>query len=330
MIAAKRNSQKWIFWLLLMVNAIYLALTLNWEVNNQQQHHRLQNTLSALPLLLPAQQLTQQLQVERAMLAGFATQQLPVRPPIEQQQMQTDVAWRNLELFINDHPNLAQSEADYLSALPEPQVLFSLRQNIAAHKLSSTEVKRAYSALLRPLLDLAEHIQQQNELAGLAKPLSAIVALTEAIERAGQERALLHVAFATHQMSASRYQSYVILVGEQKDYLQRFSQLVSPDLQQQWLKVQSQFEEGTFVQLREQALARQFTGDVTLWFALANARIDQIYQLRFEMCMQLLQQAKFMDQQLKNTFQQLLLQLQWLLIIFLLCAWRLYRLHSHR
>ncbi len=327
MIDAKRSSQKWIFWLLLIIVSVYLALTLNWLINNQQQHHKLQTTLDALPLLLPIQHLTQQLQAERGMLAGFATQQLPTRPPIELQQLQTDAAWRGFELVLADNPAITATSDEYLSTLPNQQQLFLLRQQVLEQQLSSTEVKQKYTILLKPLLDFAGYLQRKNELASLSEPLSAIVALTEAIERAGQERATLHVAFAELQMSPSRYQSYVILVNEQMDHLQQFAALTSPELQQQWLMVQSQFENGAFIELREQALAQQFDGDVTLWFALATARIDKIYQLRAELCQQLLQQTLDLDQHLEKVYQQFIAQLQSLLLIFMLLVWRLYRLH---
>jgi hypothetical protein len=327
MIDAHRSNQKWIFWLLLITATIYLVMTLNWILTNQQQRQKLDTTLEILPLLLPVQQLTQQLQTERAMFAGFATTQLPLRPPLELQQLQTDAAWRDLNLFIINNMAITQTAAEYLSALPKQQMLFQIRQSVYDQQISSTEVKRAYSRLLHPLMDLAEHIQLKNELSGLTKPLSAIVALTEAMERAGQERVTILVAFAEQQMSASRYQSYVILVNEQMDYLRQFSELVSSELQQQWRVVQSQYENGAFIELREQALAQEFNGDVSLWFSLANARIDNIYQLRRTLCVQLIQQSQSIDKQLNSIFQQLLLQLQWLLIIFLLLAWRLYRLY---
>jgi len=327
MIDAKRSSQKWVFWLLLIIVAIYLVLTLNWVVINKQQHHKLQTTLDALPLLLPVQQLTQQLQAERGMLAGFATQQLPTRPPIELQQLQTDAAWRGYELVLADNPAMHATATDYVSTLPNQQQLFLLRQQVIEQQLNSTEVKQAYSHFLLPLLNLSGYLQQKNELTNLRKPLSAIVALTEALERAGQERATLHIAFAEEQMSPSRYQSYVILVNEQLDYLKQFAALSPPELQDQWLIVQSQFENGAFIELREQALSQQFDGDVSLWFALATARIDTIYQLRAELCQQLMQQAIGMDQQLVSINQQFMTQLQSLLLIFLLLVWRLYRLH---
>ena len=103
MINAKSNSQKWMFWLILSVVTIYLTLTLHWLLLNQQQQQKLHTTLEALPLLIPVQQLTQQLQAERGMLSGFATQKLPVRPAIELQQLQTDAAWRDLQLVIDSN-----------------------------------------------------------------------------------------------------------------------------------------------------------------------------------------------------------------------------------
>jgi hypothetical protein len=327
MIDAKRSSQKWIFWLLLIVITAYLIFTLNWLVKNHQQHHKLQTTLDALPLLLPLQQLTQQLQAERGMLSGFATQQLPSRPPIELQQLQTDAAWRGLALALADSQIATTTLEQYFSTLPKQQQLFLLRQQVLEKQLSSTEVKLKYTSLLQPLLDFAEYLQQKNELASLNNSLAAILSLTEALERASLERATLHIAFAEQQMSASRYQSYVILVNEQMDFLQQFAALSDPELQQLWLTVQSNFENGAFIDLREQALAQQFDGDAALWFALASTRIDKIYQLRAELCQQLQQLAQGMDQQLGLTDQQLRTQLKSLLLVFLLLVWRLYRLH---
>jgi hypothetical protein len=296
-------------------------------LKNQQQHHKLQTTLDALPLLLPLQQLTQQLQAERGMLSGFATQQLPSRPPIELQQLQTDAAWRGLELVLADSQPATTTFNQYLSTLPKKQQLFLLRQQVLETQLSSTEVKLQYTRLLQPLLHFPEYLQQKNELASLSNSLSAILSLTEALERAGLERATLHVAFAEQQMSPSRYQSYVILVNEQMDFLQQFAALSAPELQQQWLTVQSHFENGAFIDLREQALTQQFDGDPALWFALATTRIDKIYQLRTELCQQLQLLAQGMDQQFGHANQQLRTQLESLLLVFLLLVWRLYRLH---
>jgi len=328
MMDAQPSSQKWIFWLLLIIVSIYMAIILNWVIKNQQQHHKLQTISDVLPLLLPLQQLSQQLQAERAMLAGFATQQLPTRPPVELQQLQTDAAWRDLLLVLADHQVTFETAADYMALLPTQQQLFLLRQQIIDQQLSSTEVKRAYTGLLLPVLDFAGYLQEKNQLPALVKPLATLVALTEALERAGQERVTLHLAFAEQQMSASRYQSYVILVNEQTDYLQQFAHLSSAALQQQWLMTQSQFENGAFIELREQALAQQFDGDETLWFILSTARMDKIYQLRTDLCQQLQQQIYLLLQQLKQTNQPFIAQLQFLLLIFLCVVWRLYRLHA--
>jgi flagellar biogenesis protein FliO len=328
MIDTQRSSQKWIFWLLLSITSIYLVLNLDWVLRNQQQRNKLQTTLNALPLLIPVQHLTQQLQAERGMLAGFATQQLPKRPPIELQQLQSDAAWRELNIVVANNLAITDMSAIYLSMLPQQQTLFLLRQNILEQRLSSSAVKRAYTALLQPLLHLAEQLQQNNELSGLAHPLSVLVALTEALERAGQERATLHLAFAEQQMLPSRYQSYVILVNEQTAYLEQFADLLAPELRQQWLQIQSQFENGSFIELREQALAQQFDGDATMWFELASNRINIIYEFRLQLCLQLQQQALAIEQQLGQARQQLVAQLQCLLIILLLLCWRLYRLHT--
>lgn len=327
MMNVQRSSQKWTFWLLLMIVTVYLFLTFKWLIQNQQQQLKLQTTLVALPLLIPIQQLSQQLQAERGLLSGFATQQLPKRPAVELQQLQTDAAWRDLQLVLNAQFTSAQHLKEYLLTLPKQQQLYLLRQKVLEQQLNSTQVKRSYTELLQPFLNLAEYLQLKNELPGLTRPLSSIAALTHALELAGQERATLHMAFAEQQMQPSRYQSYVILVNEQMDFLEKFSQLTSPALQQQWRLVQSQFENSAFFELRNQALAQQFEGDAALWFGLASTRIDRIYQLRAELCHQLQLQAHEMDDELRRSFQQFVTQSQWLSLLFLLLVWRLYRLY---
>jgi hypothetical protein len=327
MMNVQRSSQKWSFWLLLIIVTVYLSLTLKWLIQNQQQQLKLQTTLVALPLLIPIQNLSQQLQAERGLFSGFATQKLPARPAVELRQLQTDAAWRDLELVFNVHLTSSKHLEEYFVTLPKPQHLYLLRQKVLEHQLNSTQVKRSYTELLQPFLNLAEYLQLKNELAGLTRSLSSMTALTYALELAGQERATLHMAFAERQMLPSRYQSYVILVNEQMDFLERFSELTSPALQQQWRLVQSEFENSAFFNLREQALAQHFEEDAALWFALASSRIDRIYQLRSELCYQLQQQALEMDIELRHSFQQFVTQSQLLSLLFLLLVWRLYRLY---
>lgn len=327
MMNMQRSSQKWTFWLILMIVTVYLLLTFKWLIQNHQQQLKLQTTLDTLPLLIPIQQLSQQLQAERGLLSGFVTQQLPVRPAVELQQLQTDAAWRDLDLVLNAQVTSSKHLEEYLVTLPKAQHLYLLRQKVLEQQLNSTQVKRSYTELLKPFLNLAEYLQLQNELPGLNRPLSSIAALTHALELAGQERATLHMAFAERQMQPSRYQSYVILVNEQMDFLQKFSQLSTPALHQQWRVVQTQFENSAFFELRNQALAQQFEGDAALWFGLASERIDRIYQLRTELCYQLQQQADEMDHELRRSFEQFVTQSQCLSLLFLLLVWRLYRLY---
>ena len=234
MFNVKLSSQRWTYGLILIIVTVYLALTVNWLVHNQLQQHRLQTTYDALPLLIPVQLLTQQLQEERGMLSGFATQQLPVRPPIELKQLQTDAAWRDLQVVIDSQSELKASANAILGHAPQPQQLYLLRQQVIEQQMNSTLVRQNYTELLQPFLDVAKYLQQQNEIAKLKRPLAALVALTQALELAGQERATLHVAFAQMQMHPSRYQSFVILVNEQMDYLQKFVSLSSPAMQQRW------------------------------------------------------------------------------------------------
>ena len=144
------------------------------------------------------------------MLSGFSTERLPSRPPIELQQLQTDAAWRELEITLADNQPAATTFNQYLSTLPKQHQLFLLRQHVIEKQLSSTEVKVTYTNLLQPLLNFTDYLQQKNKLASLGNALAAIQSLTEALERAGLERATLHIAFAEQQMSPSRYQSYVI------------------------------------------------------------------------------------------------------------------------
>lgn len=319
------QSQKNLFWFLLISVLIYLLLSLSWTLQSSQQAQQFRQLQLDVKLLQAAQHVTQQLQSERGMLAGYLTGELPVRPTIELQQLLTDAVLRDFDLLQQQHGDTELRQ----SIVALKQALAVIRHQAQQRQIGSDPLKLAYTELIRPLLALSDQLQLNHEIPVMQTLLQANKLLTEAIEHAGLERATLHMAFARQTMSPSRFQSYVILVNNQKNYLQQLAGMLQAGQQQFWRQIDAQTENGAFTSMREQALQQDFTADPTLWFSLASRRIDLLYQFQFHLNQQLLLTSR---QLLLNELQQaefLHQQNQWLLLITMLLMWRLYRLHHY-
>ncbi len=137
---------------------------------------------------------------------------------------------------------------------------------------------------------------------------------------------MLHIANAEQQMSASRYQNYVIVVNERLSFIDVFQQNSPASIQQRWLNWKNG---AVFKQLtlwREQALDQEFMVPPEQWFLMATQNINFMYQLQYQLQQQLndeLQQAGFT---LELQQEQLQLRQQLIALLLLLLLWRMYRL----
>lgn len=320
----------WLYWLALLWCSVYLLLNLSWWQQTNQQGEQIRQTEQLLPVLLPVQHLIQQLQLERGLSAGLVTPSLPYKPALQIQYLLTDAAWRDLSLQLAQHR--LTPEHPQLNQLIRQQPLLALRQQVIYNGMDvmptdGASVIKAYSAVIKPLLQFVQSLRQDGK-SDWQQHSTAISSLTDAIERAGLERALLHIATAEQEMTAGRHQNYVFVVNEQRDFLKEFAAKSPATVLTLWQQWQQSATYQELVLVREQALLQQFSVTPAQWFSLASQNINQLYQLQQQLQLQL-QQDLAKAQLLR---QQMLLQLelhqQLIVLLLLLLLWRMYRLNK--
>ncbi|WP_306519120.1 nitrate- and nitrite sensing domain-containing protein [Rheinheimera sp.] len=323
------NRVHWLYWLALLWCSVYLLLTLFWWQQTHQQGEQIRRTEQLMPLLLPVQHLIQQLQLERGLSAGQVTPSLPYKPALQIQYLLTDAAWRDLSVVLEQHRPSAENMP--LNQLTRQHPLLALRQEVTYNGLDlmptdGAAVIKAYSAVIKPLLQFVQLLRQEGKL-DWQQHSTAISSLTEAIERAGLERALLHIATAEQEMTAGRHQNYVFVVNEQRDFLQEFEAKSPATVLTLWQQWQQSEAYQQLVLVREQALQQQFSVTPAQWFSLATQNINQLYLLQRQLQFQLQQdlaKAHLLRQQM---LLQLQLHQQLIVLLLLLLLWRMYRLN---
>lgn len=318
----------WTYWLALMWFSVYMLLTLFWWQQNIKEREQIQHVEQLMPWVTPIQLLIQQLQAERGLSAGKVTPALSYEPALQIQYLLTDAAWRDLSLKLEQQNTGADTQL--LQQFFRQNPLPALRQEVTyagleGMQLDGAAVIKAYSTLIKPLILFLQPLRQGADTKWQQHSM-AIAALTEAIERAGLERAMLHIANAEQQMSASRYQNYVIVVNERLAFIEDF-QTHSPD---NIKTVFGEWKEGpVFKQLtllREQALAQQFTVAPDEWFALATEHINFMFRLQYQLQLQTTNELHQASLLLKEQLQQLQLRQELIALLLLGLLWRMYRL----
>lgn len=322
----------WMYWLALLWFSVYLLLTFSWWQQNIKEREQIQHIEQLLPWVEPVQQLVQQLQTERGLSAGKVTPALSYEPALQIQYLMTDAAFRDLAVHLEQQKS--GPDTLHLQQFVQQNPLPALRQQVTYAGLDGTpldgaSVIKAYSALIKPLLQFLQPLRQDADSQWQNHSL-AIAALTEAIERAGLERAMLHIANAEQQMSASRYQNYVIVVNERLSFIDVFQQHSPMNIQQSW----QEWKEGAvfkqLTQWREQALAQEFQVPPAQWFLMATKHINFLYQLQHQLQHQLSAELKQAGVALELQLDQLQLRQQLIALLLLGLLWRMYRLQCQR
>lgn len=318
----------WIYWLALLWFSAYLLLTLSWWQQNIKEREEIRHLEQLLPWVEPVQQLVRQLQTERGLSAGKVTPALSYEPALQIQYLLTDAAFRDLVVSL-EQQKLAPGTTQ-LQYFVQQNPLPALRQQVIYAGLDSVpldgaSVIKAYSDLIKPLLQFLQPLHQEAGSQWQQHSL-AIAALTEAIERAGLERAMLHIANAEQQMSASRYQNYVIVVNERLSFIEIFQKHSPAHIQQRWLAWKEDAGFKQLTQWREQALAQEFTVPPEQWFLTATKHINFMYQLEHQLQLQLSDELQQAGLALELQMEQLQLRRQLMAVLLLGLLWRMYRL----
>lgn len=115
--------------------------------------------------------------------------------------------------------NLANKVSTAMNAL---NILETKRNDVQGLKLSVGEMAKYYSGSIAKLLNIVKVVSNITNEPELLRDVSAYIALLEAKERAGQERAMGANGFAAGSFKITVYNKFVSLIAQQTAFLSTF------------------------------------------------------------------------------------------------------------
>jgi len=145
------------------------------------------------------------------------------------------------------------------------------------------EVIGGYTALDNSLLAVISHLATQSADPALARRMQAYVALANAKEKAGLERAQLTGAFAAGAFAPGQFVLVEQLIATQQTYLSVFQSTATTDVLADWKKIQADPSFTAVADFEKQAADHAQKGDFGVnpgtWFDTATARINKLKEL---------------------------------------------------
>jgi len=156
-----------------------------------------------------------------------------------------------------------------------------LRAKIDGQSIPPVEAVAAYTGAIKGLINVVAHSANTVSDVETAKLIASLVALTDAKESAGQERATGSAGFAAGKFEGALYKRYIELGAEQKTAFRMFERYASPQASQALKTALSPEIEEPLAKMRQAAIDSPVQGDTAGiaapdWFAASTKRIDAL------------------------------------------------------
>jgi methyl-accepting chemotaxis protein len=225
-----------------------------------------------------------ELQRERGASAGFIGSDGggPFVTALEGQRRDSDAALAGLEAVLEEF-DLQSHGAELGTEIEQARNQFNdltrVRRQVSALSLSVVDMAAYYTGTIAELLDILERMARIGENAEVSRHIVAYVALLQAKERAGQERAMGANGFAAGVFEASVHRRFIALIGAQDAYLDMFSTLAAESERKALRDVLTSSAAREVDRMREIARANPFTGQTgdisgAAWFETITEKID--------------------------------------------------------
>jgi methyl-accepting chemotaxis protein len=245
-----------------------------------QSAHQTQVVLDAA---VAAGALVHALQVERGMTVGFLQSKgqkfADTLPAMRGKTDAAKAAFSALAADLN-----GDVRGDLGTALQETggqlDALRALRERADKQDLPVADAVGVYTAGIGSLIKVIAGTGEFNGDAGIAQRSTAYLALVEAKEFAGQERALITAAFAANTVDAPRLHAILERINKQAAYFDLFRKLAGQAERESLAAALGSPAAGEVERLRKVLIERSDSGsfevDPAQWFATATERIDAL------------------------------------------------------
>ena len=237
-----------------------------------------------------------QLQKERGMSSGFVgSKGVSFADGIAGQRQATDAAIARYLARIGEATGRIETDGFTRArdaAAKTLQDLSRVRADIDALRLESSDVGAYYTPVIGNLLDMVGGMPTLISAGDTLRPVLAYIALLQAKERAGLERATGAVGFGSGSFGEAVYRNFIRLGAMQEASLETFRRYASPQMLSAYETALSGAAAKEIDGLRQIAVSAPFGGDVSAvsgakWFAVSTARIDLLKEVEDEVAGQI-------------------------------------------
>lgn len=274
---------------LFLLFALVIASAFYYAFSDLVNQWRAMNTLGVntelSALSIEVSGVVHELQVERGMSAGFiGSRGDRFAAELSRQRESSDRARAALEAW------LASADLDSFSptvrgaisdALRQMTALGDQRSRVSALSATGPESFAYYTATIEGLISVVAQAAAAADNADLVRGMNAYVALINAKEQAGRERASLNLLFAADRgADVALHRRIITILTAQQTYFAGFREMATAE----WLSALDAIEDGQVgretSRMRNIALDRMSFGrfgvEAPTWFATSTQRIDQL------------------------------------------------------
>jgi len=225
-----------------------------------------------------------ELQRERGQSAGFiASSGANFADALPQQRQATDIAYREVEdMLANMSDVIEEAFSGYVDTLYEDEArVFAMRDRVDAGTASVSDMAGVYTSSIHHLIVALEHIEEFAHSGLMAERMEAYIAIVEAKEAAGLERAMGATGFSSGEFSENVYARMLTLQGAQMTEFTIFQRLASESMLSQFDTAMSDAVTGPVDTYRQVAQSSPFGGDISVvtgqdWYGASTARIEAL------------------------------------------------------
>ncbi len=226
----KINSKLALMLTIPMLGLLYFSIGITWEKQEIARQMNLSQEL--VELAMKSSSLVHELQKERGLSAGFiGSKATKFVPELQQQRLMTDDLIIMLREFSQNF-HFAIFANNLKNHLDKTFIEFDkirlIRKSIDALDISLEQELKIYTDIIDALLISISHLSTLVSDAKLSNQIVAYLNLLRAKEKAGIERAILNNAFSKGIFAFSIYERFILLIGDQENYIKDFLFFATP------------------------------------------------------------------------------------------------------
>ncbi|GAB5388157.1 MAG: HAMP domain-containing methyl-accepting chemotaxis protein [Alphaproteobacteria bacterium] len=264
-----------------------LALTCfaAWEVNRAWTDSNDLDNLKQLATLAPEiSDVVHELQKERGTSAGYikSGRNEVFTKRLTAQRAATDIKIEELNQFLGSFDRTAQNDVfnDWLTKTEEKiAAIGPYRERVSSGEVTVPQMAKTYGSTISTAFHAIGEMTHMSQDAEATSIIATYIAILEAKEYMGQERAMGAAGFASGTFEGPTYRKFIALQGSQKAELDVFDLLATPDQKAFYKQTVQGPKVDEVDRLRKLAAENPFGGSVegvqaSYWFDTITAKIN--------------------------------------------------------